>query len=57
MRKPSQWKHKKYKSMFVGKYERAGKDHVFQLSNHRHAKYITFDSYQSAKQDGWVKVS
>lgn len=48
------WTHKKYKTAFKGTYQRTKSDRVFQLISEK--KTISFESYQAAKKDGWVKV-
>lgn len=58
MRKPSQWKHKKYKNkIFTGHYERTSKsnDRVFTLVFDN--KKLTFESYIAAIKKGWVKIT
>jgi hypothetical protein len=47
------WKNKKQKSSFRGSYVRANGDRVFQLSDGK--KIISFESWQAAKKQGWVK--
>lgn len=47
------WSHKKYKSEFKATYEKSGKDRVFTLSSDK--KVVSYESWQAAKKDGWVK--
>lgn len=51
------WKHKKYKSAFIGFYERDAKgERVFVLISMKEPlRRITFESYQAAKALGWHK--
>lgn len=48
------WKHKKYKNLFVGTYQRSFSDRVFTLICGRTVK--SYESWQAAKHDGWEKV-
>lgn len=47
------WSHKKYKSEFKATYEKSSKDRVFTLSCGKIIK--SYESWQAAKKDGWVK--
>ena len=59
----SQWTHKKYKTPFVGSYQRlifkvggtvmTALERVFVLTNGK--RTISFESWQAAKKAGWVK--
>ena len=51
------WKHKKFKSAFIGFYERDSKgERVFVLISMKEPlRRITFESWQMAKSQGWHK--
>ncbi len=57
----SQWSHNKYKTKFVGSYQRftfvGGEvgifERIFVLTNGRVT--LAFESHQAAKKSGWVK--
>lgn len=54
MAKKNEWKHPKQKELFASSYKVNGEDRVFQLTNGR--KVISFESWQRAVADGWVKL-
>lgn len=59
MRKPSQWKHKKYpKKIYQGNYGiDSKKERVFILARIKDRPHnVTFESHEAAKTLGWKKV-
>ena len=50
------WKHPKQKELWASRYDntKKGKDRVFQLYNGRKTK--SFESWQAAKKEGWIRV-
>lgn len=48
------WTHEKYKTPFKSSYVFTHDDRVFQLTNGK--RVISFESWQQAKAQGWVKV-
>lgn len=50
------WTHKKFKKqMFKGSYSRHKNERVFELVGN--GRTISFESWQMAKRDGWVKAN
>lgn len=50
------WKHKKFgKKMFKGSYLLLQGERVFQLFCPENKRAITFESWQAAKNAGWIK--
>lgn len=51
------WMHKKFKSKFIGFYERdkAGERIFVLISMNEPLRRITFESHQMAKSQGWFK--
>lgn len=53
------WKNKKYKGQFKGSYVKAKGDRAFQVVEmilEGKAVVKTFESWQAAVKDGWIKV-
>jgi hypothetical protein len=52
------WRHQKYKTPFIGRYNRTkkGAERVFELVNTKTGRVITFESFHAAKKAGWEKT-